>query len=144
VARRKKQDAALGVGLFFLLIVGLPVWLLGKAADTVGSTVVIIGVAALIAAVIVLKARARAARRASLLLKYGDPSIVDAILQRKFWQGQTQTQLVDSIGRPAAVDNQFLKTKKREVWKYHQTGRNRYKLRLTLENDIVTGWDQKA
>ena len=41
------------------------------------------------------------------------------------------------------MDDKLLKTRKREVWKYNRTGVNRYGLRITLDNDIVTTWDHK-
>jgi hypothetical protein len=64
-------------------------------------------------------------------------------MQRKVWQGQTAAQLVDSRGWPTARDDTLLKTMKREIWKYHPTGKNRYALRVALNNDVVTGWDHK-
>lgn len=48
---------------------------------------------------------------------------------------------MDSLGRPLDIDQKVLKTK--EVWKYNQTGKGRYALRITLENGEVVGWDQK-
>jgi len=76
--------------------------------------------------------------------KYQDEGIVQNIYVGYFWQGQTAEQLKDSLGPPAAVDNKLLKTKTREVWKYQPTGRNRYALRVTVEDGYVTGWDKKA
>ena len=43
-----------------------------------------------------------------------------------------------------AVDNKVLKTKTKDIWKYNRTGTNRYGLRITVENDIVVGWDKKG
>lgn len=40
-------------------------------------------------------------------------------------------------------DQKVLKTKTKEVWKYKPTGKNRYALKITLEDDEVIGWDQK-
>jgi hypothetical protein len=82
-------------------------------------------------------------RRQALLEKYRDPEVVDRILRQMFWTGQTQEQLVDSLGVAADVDHKVLKSKVREIWKYNQTGRNRFGLRITVENGIVVGWDQK-
>jgi hypothetical protein len=70
--------------------------------------------------------------------------VVEGIMAKTFWQGQTSEQLLDSLGEPLAIDNKVLKTKKKEVWKYDTIARNRYGLKITLENDIVMGWDQKA
>ncbi len=83
------------------------------------------------------------ARRAQLMEKYGDEKIVDMIMKKQFWQGQTTEQLLDSLGRPLDVDQKVLKTKIKEIWKYHETGKNRYALKIILENNEVVGWDQK-
>lgn len=82
-------------------------------------------------------------RRVGLLAKYQDPKIVDMIVRRMFWQGQSQEQLLDSLGRPADIDQKVMKTKVKEIWKYNQMGANRFGLRITIENNVVVGWDQK-
>lgn len=82
-------------------------------------------------------------RREALLEKYGDAEIVQRILRKTIWQGQTQEQLLDSLGRPLDIDERVLKTKSKETWKYNQVGKNRFGLRVILENGIVVGWDQK-
>lgn len=83
-------------------------------------------------------------RTAYLFEKYGDQSIVQAILERTIWEGMTAAQLFDSVGEPEATDQKYMKTKSREVWKYHLQGGNRYLLRVTLENGLVVGWDAKG
>ncbi|RUR71291.1 DUF2845 domain-containing protein [Variovorax guangxiensis] len=90
-----------------------------------------------------IKSEARKRRRAALLEKYGDPEIVEGIMSCRFWQGQTEEQLNDSLGRPADVESRVMKTKHRQIWKYHPAGKNRYLLRVTLENGAVVGWEQK-
>ncbi len=87
---------------------------------------------------------ARALKRKRLLEKYRDEAVVDRLMRKIIWQGETQEQLLDSLGRPVAVDNKVLKTKTKEVWKYNRTGTNRYALRITVENGIVVGWDKKG
>lgn len=82
-------------------------------------------------------------RREALLKKYGDAEVVTRIMKKMFWQGQTHEQLLDSLGRPLDIDEKVLKTKTKQVWKYSRTGKNRYGLRITIENGIVVGWDQK-
>lgn len=82
-------------------------------------------------------------RRAALLAKYHDPQIVDKIMRHVFWQGQSQEQLLDSLGRPADIDQKVMKTKVKETWKYNPMGANRFGLRITIENSVVVGWDQK-
>ncbi len=76
--------------------------------------------------------------------KYGDATIVQRIIKKQIWQGATGEQMVDSLGKPADIDETVMKTKIKTVWKYHKTGKNRYKLRVTLENDIVIGWEFKG
>ena len=56
-------------------------------------------------------------RREALLKKYGDAEVVNRIMQKMFWQGQTQEQLLDSLGRPLDTDERVLKTKTKETWK---------------------------
>lgn len=97
----------------------------------------------LIAAFFSIAIAMRTLRRQKLLAKYKDPAIVDKIMCRMFWQGQTCEQLLDSLGRPADTDQKVLKTKTKEIWKYNPTGRNRFGLRLTVEDGVVVGWDQK-
>lgn len=82
-------------------------------------------------------------RREALLLKYGDADIVDRIMGSRFWQGQTDEQLLDSLGRPIDIDERVLKTKVKQIWKYNQTAKNRFALRITVENGVVVGWEQK-
>lgn len=105
--------------------------------------VIAIGVGLLVALSIWSEAQKKKKRRAALMLKYGDERIVDMIMSRTMWQGQTPEQLLDALGRPVDIDQRVMKTKTKEVWKYRQTGRGRFALRVTLENDRVIGWDQK-
>jgi hypothetical protein len=88
-------------------------------------------------------ARARQKRREAFMAKYGDAKIVDMIMRRMFWMGQTQQQLLDSLGRPSDIDQKVLRSKVKETWKYRAIGRNRFGLRITVENGFVIGWDQK-
>lgn len=85
-----------------------------------------------------------AARRAELIAQYGDEGIADAIMARRFWQGQTADMVRDSLGEPSAVDSKVLKRNTTLTWKYHPTGRNRYGLRIVIENGVVIGWDNKG
>lgn len=82
-------------------------------------------------------------KRKRLMEKYNDPIIVNKLMKQIFWQGETAEQLHDSLGAPIEVNHIVLKTKNKEVWKYDKTGKNRFGLKITLENDIVIGWDQK-
>jgi len=78
-----------------------------------------------------------------LIEKYGDEEVVQLILHNDFWQGQTQEQLLDSLGMPLDVDQKVMKTKIKEVWKYKQTGKNRYALKIVVENGVVVSWEHK-
>lgn len=77
------------------------------------------------------------------MMKYDDADIVERIMKKHFWQGQSADQLMDSLGPPADIDSKIMKTKSRYVWKYHSTGKNRYRLRITIEDGEVVGWDHK-
>jgi hypothetical protein len=76
-----------------------------------------------------------------LRTKYSDEQIVQRIMRRSYWNGQSAEQLLDSLGQPSGVNRQLMKTKQREVWKYSPVGKNRYKLRITLDQGQVVGWD---
>lgn len=106
------------------------------------SILVVIGL--IVIGAIVIAQMMRAARRAELMKKYNDAALVDRLMRRMFWEGQTQEQLIDSIGRPVQIDQKVLKSKTREIWKYNQTSKRRFGLRVTVEDGIVVGWDQKA
>jgi len=81
-------------------------------------------------------------RRRHLIERYGDPAIARQIMKCVIWKGETQEQLLESLGRPADIDQKVLKTKTKEVWKYRKTARNRFGLKVTLDDGIVTGWEQ--
>jgi len=131
-------------GIAWLAAIGLPVYWITQAGESVGW----ISLVALAIAVIILylwyKMTQTKKRREVLLRKYQDEKLVEALMNRTFWQGQTTEQLLDSLGKPHSVDQKLLKTKKKEVWKYNHQGSNRYGLRITLDNDQVVGWDKKT
>ncbi len=91
-----------------------------------------------------IKKKRLAQRRAHLMSKYRDAAIAERIMAGSIWQGQTENQLSDSIGNPVDVDQRVMKNKTRETWKYQQQGKNRFGLRITLEDGVVVGWDQKG
>ena len=82
-------------------------------------------------------------RRKQLTEKYGDPEIARRMMKRVLWQGETQEQLLESLGTPADIDQKILKTKSKEVWKYRPAGKNRFGLKVTLDNGVVVAWDMK-
>jgi hypothetical protein len=115
------------------------VWLIDKINDSIGLPVFAIALIAVFATVVYAGIRKRAARLAYLRGKYGDETIVQRIMRKQCWQGQTAEQLFDSLGDAPSIDRDLLKTKKREVWKYGANGKGRYRLRITLDQDVVVG-----
>lgn len=81
-------------------------------------------------------------RERGLRAKYGE-EIAGEILKSHIWVDQTTEQLVDSRGKPYAIDQKFLKTKVREIWKYEPGPRGGCRLRVTIENGRVVAWDRK-
>ena len=139
--RRTKGEGAL-IGL--LIIIGLPIYLVSQLVQSIGWILPVIAIAGAIALYTWYQNDKKQKRLAYLRQKYGDEDIVQKIFNGYFWQGQTEAQLMDSLGPPVAVDNKLLKTKVREVWKYRQQGVNRFALRITVEDGYVSSWDQKA
>lgn len=104
----------------------------------------IIGIILIIVVWTVIAAQLKEKRRKALFAKYGDKSIVQKIMTKTIWMGQTEEQLRDSIGKPVAMDTSVLKTKTKDVWKYDREGQNRYALRIIVENGLVAGWKHKG
>lgn len=92
---------------------------------------------------VILDNRRRKAKRKRLLNKYSDVNIVNKIMNGYIWQGQTAEQLFDSRGNPEDIDTKVLKSKTKEIWKYYQTRKGQFKLRVILENNVVIGWEEK-
>ena len=82
-------------------------------------------------------------RRAYLLIKYNDETVVERIMNKTIWEGMSQAQLVDSWGLPTAKDQKIYKTKTAETFKYNRTGKRRFAKRVIVENGIVVGWNLK-
>lgn len=135
MARRKSKNESALIAL--AIIVGLPIWAISKITDSIGTGAFITSIIVIVAAIIFYFIGKRAKRLAYLRAKYGDEAIVERIMGRKLWQGQTVEQLLDSVGRPPSIDSNLLKTRKREVWKYHPSGKGRYRTRVTLDDDVV-------
>ncbi len=155
MARKKSSVGgivALVVIVGVLAVVGAVVSAIQKVGEALGPTLSVVAVVlvfvvlpiAVIVGYYVYKAKKKEARLAYLRNKYGDEDIVQHIMKGHFWQDQTEEQLIESIGRPASIDKKVLKTKRKEIWKYRHQGGNRYGLRITLENGLVVGWDQKS
>jgi hypothetical protein len=77
-----------------------------------------------------------------LIKKYG-PEIGKLIFAKRVWQGMTTEQLLDSWGDPEDLDEKVLKSKTKQVWKYGNNGRNRYRQRVFIEDSVVVGWQDQ-
>ncbi len=104
----------------------------------------LIGIGALIVAYVVWSvvssARKTAQREQFLIGKYG-ATIGARLIERSLWVGMTRGELVDGHGEPAAIDQKVLKTKTKEIYKYGQYGANRFRVRVTLENNEVVAFE---
>ena len=150
----KKADSALGILIVILGAIGLAVSALINFFKEVGLVVPSIFALAAIAVVVfaVKKNAETKVRQAEFLhrqrveelnAKYNDQEIVRRIIANEIWVGETSEQVIDTLGKPEDVDSKVMKSKVREIWKYGNFGVNRYRLRITLENNIVVGWDKK-
>lgn len=140
----KKMSKAEMQGVFWLIIIGLPIYWVSQLGESIGWVPLILIVVVIIGVFVWYEAEKTKKRRTALMKKYQDEDLVDSLMSQSFWQGQTADQLMDSLGNPEDIDQKILKTKKKEVWKYNYQGANRYGLRITLDNDLVVGWDQKT
>jgi hypothetical protein len=143
MAKRKSDSSGL---IFFLVIIGA---IISSTMDWIKANQEIsVGIVGLIIGFFILK-KFLNHRRYKKWVSYikekyhNDIEIVNAILNGQFWKGQSMEQLKDSLGSPAAIDKQVLKTKTKETWKYNETRKGQYALKIMLEKDLVVGWDMK-
>jgi outer membrane protein assembly factor BamE (lipoprotein component of BamABCDE complex) len=129
------------LGLFIVVVIVVAVFHVD-----VGTAVAIIAVSAFltIGLLAIMKRAQVTARRKALLEKYHDDAIVDRILSRSVWEGMTRDQIVDALGAPSTIDNGMQRRKVLQVFKYHPDGVDRYRLRVNLEDGVVTGWQQRG
>lgn len=103
----------------------------------------IIVIAIVIFVIAVFAVFADKAKRKRLFEIYKDLVLVEKLMEGTYWVGQTKRELIDSLGIPKDISEKVLKTKTKEIYKYYKTGNNRYDLKITLENNVVIGWDKK-
>lgn len=101
-------------------------------ADSALPAIFLIGVLAALTGVVYTRSQLKARRVGRLREKYGDESIVERILKKQYWNGQTDEQLRDSLGAPDAVEEQMMITRCRRVWSYGDGN-----LRITLDDGVV-------
>ena len=138
--RSSKQNEAL---IIIAVVVGIPLLLISKLVDLIGGQLVIILFVLIVMLFIWLFKHLNKKRKLRLLEKYQNEQIVDLIMKGNFWEGQTEEQLLDSLGSPQDIDQKVLKTKRKAIWKYQHESGNRYRLRITIENGLVVGWEQR-
>jgi hypothetical protein len=138
------------LGVFLITVVALG--LFGALGMSAGTAYVLAAFVA-IGATIALKRRAarkraeaeRAAdqqRYHDLASRFGDEA-AQSIMVGQIWVGATADMVIEALGAPADTDERVLKTKTKHVYKYWPTGPNRYAYRVTLEDGVVVGWDDK-
>jgi|GEM_PF-1551007 len=82
-------------------------------------------------------------RRLQLMEKYKDEDLVNKIIAGTISQGYSSEMLIDTLGKPVKIDEKVTKKKTTHTYKYGQINNRSFKLAVTLEDDIVVGWDQK-
>lgn len=140
----RRSSKAEGALIVLAIMIGLPIYLVSKIFETTGWVTPVAILVAIVLLVWFYKYSQKQKRLAYLRAKYNDEDVVQKIYAGHVWQGQSEEQLRDSLGKPDAIDNKLLKTMTREIWKYHPSGINRYRLRITVDNGRVAGWDQKT
>jgi hypothetical protein len=139
----RRRNGLEGAMLIVVVMIGGIVWIAGKLFDSVSGVTFLAIVVLFIGGIVWFMYQQRKRRIAYLREKYKDETIVQNILQRRFWHGQTAQQLNDALGSPLSIDRKSMATRRREIWKYNSRGKNRYALRITLDDGVVIGWDQK-
>ena len=86
-----------------------------------------------------LKDRALTLRKEQLITRFG-PETAQLIMDQQIFRGMTKEMLEESWGQPDDLDEELIRSKKKQTWKYNQVGTNRYKNRVYLENGVVVGW----
>ena len=102
-----------------------------------------LGVLAVAVGAFVFARWALSQRRKHLVEKYGDAEVADRIMKGMYWRDQTAEQLREALGKPEDADHTVLKTKVKEVWKYQPTGKIPYGLKITLDDGVVVGWEER-
>jgi uncharacterized membrane protein len=142
-----KRKGTLEAAVLFVILLSVLGWVIGKILGGFGVVMLMVSFVAIVTAFVAVfiwfKNDQRQKRIKALQERYGDGQIVRRIVEKEFWKGQTAEQLRDSIGNPQGIDKKSMATRKREVWKYNRTGKHRYALRITLDDDVVSGWEQK-
>lgn len=77
-----------------------------------------------------------------LIETYGHEAAMN-ILNKRLWIGCPERALYEMFGSPVSKEEKVKSSSVTRTHKYMETGKNRFALRVTLENGLVTGWDDK-
>lgn len=113
-----------------------------SGAFRMDPTLIIIAIVVLLGLIAAGAIWAYRQRRKHLTEKYGDEEIARRMMRGVIWQGETREQLLESLGKPVDIDEKVLKTKSKEIWKYRKTTRNRFGLKITLDDGVVVAWEK--
>ena len=90
-------------------------------------------------------------RKDKLIKKYGDEEVAEKIIERLIWQGQTEEQLLDSVGKPTFFIHDYQGERVKEIWRYEHSipkhGRFRSfgdlppDFEVFIENSKVVSWE---
>lgn len=76
-----------------------------------------------------------------LVTRFGEDA-ARRIQRKEVWQGETAEMLLASFGKPLDVKEHVLKKSTKHTYCYQRIARNRYGLRVHLEDGTVVGWDK--
>jgi hypothetical protein len=80
------------------------------------------------------------ARLRALTAKFGAEGASN-IVNRRLWLGAPVDAVIEMFGHPADTKRAVTTTKVRLNLRYFPVAANRYQLKIDVENDIVTGWE---
>ena len=87
--------------------------------------------------------RVRQDRWVYLVGRFGD-TLARAIWDGILFQGMPEECLSEFLGVPEASDQKVMKDKSAATLKYRPIGKNRFGLRVYVENGLVVGWEEKV
>jgi hypothetical protein len=121
------------------ILLGVIVLAAKRVADSAVPAIFVIGLLAAVLGAAFTYSQAKARRVGRLRAKYGDDGVVERILGRKFWEGQTADQLRDALGQPDSIEDQMIISRSRQAWVY---GRRR--IMITLDDGVVVAWNKRS
>lgn len=82
------------------------------------------------------------ARWQRLATAFGEEN-ASRVMRREIWKGETQEMLFESYGHPHAKEEIVKKTKTTHIFKYDELAKGRYRVRVTVEQNVIVGWETK-